>query len=236
MNLITTADDLSKSVDGLPFTQPITHVYNPLQYARASYADYVERYGAGVKEVILLGMNPGPWGMAQTGIPFGEVNAVRDWLGIESPIGQPARLHPKRPVLGFDCTRSEVSGQRVWGWARDTFHTPEQFFLRFFIANYCPLIFFDADGKNRTPDKIRQKERLPLLVACDRALRRTVSILQPSFVIGFGRFAEARAFEALSDMNVRVSAIPHPSPANPQANRGWKQLASETLVQLGIDL
>jgi single-strand selective monofunctional uracil DNA glycosylase len=234
--LITVADELTTGIDGLRFTRPITHVYNPLQYARTCYANYVERYGTGTKEVVLVGMNPGPWGMAQTGIPFGEVNAVREWLGIEFPIEQPARPHPKRPILGFDCTRSEVSGQRVWGWARDTFCTPERFFRRFFIANYCPLIFFDADGKNRTPDKIRRRERLPLLAVCDRALQRTVSILRPAFVIGLGRFAEARALEALSDMNVRVSAIPHPSPANPQANRGWNQLASETLVQLGIDL
>jgi single-strand selective monofunctional uracil DNA glycosylase len=236
VSLIAVADDLSNSVDVLSFTYPVTHVYNPLRYAKASYATYVKRYGEGQREVILLGMNPGPWGMAQTGIPFGEVNAVRDWLGIEAPVGQPAHPHPKRPVLGFDCKRSEVSGQRVWGWARETFNTPERFFSRFFIANYCPLVLFDANGKNRTPDTIRKAERLPLVEACDRALQRTVSILKPAFVVGFGRFAERRAQEALSGMTVQVASIPHPSPANPRANRGWKTLANETLSQLGIDL
>jgi single-strand selective monofunctional uracil DNA glycosylase len=236
MDLITIADDLSRSMSELRFTDPITYVYNPLRYARAAYVDYVDRFGKGTKEVVLLGMNPGPWGMAQTGIPFGEVNAVRDWLGIETPIGRPTRLHPKRPILGFDCSRSEVSGQRVWEWARDAFHTPERFFVRFFIANYCPLIFFDEDGKNRTPDRIKQAERRPLLAACDGALRQTVSILEPSFVVGFGRFAEARAYDALEGMKVRVASIPHPSPANPKANRGWKQLATETFSQLGISL
>jgi single-strand selective monofunctional uracil DNA glycosylase len=236
MDLIAIADNLSRRTRELRFTDPITHVYNPLQYARAAYVDYVDRYGRGTKRVVLLGMNPGPWGMAQTGVPFGEVNSVRDWLGIETLVDQPAHPHPKRPVVGFNCTRSEVSGRRVWGWARETFGAPEQFFAGFFIANYCPLIFFDADGKNRTPDKIRQTERIPLLEVCNAALKQTVSVLQPSFVIGFGRFAETQARNALSGMKVKVSMISHPSPANPRANRGWKQHATETLLQLGIDV
>ena len=236
MNLVTIASDLSLTVDQLRFTDPITHVYNPLRYARATYVDYVERYGTGTKEIVFLGMNPGPWGMAQTGVPFGEVQAVRDWLGIEAHVGQPTHPHPKRPILGFKCTRSEVSGKRVWGWARSVFQTPERFFKRFFIANYCPLLFFEATGANRTPDRIRQTERRPLLAACDQALRQTITLLQPVFVIAFGRFAETRACQALEATSVRVASIPHPSPANPRANRGWKQLATQRLSQLGIDL
>ena len=37
----------------------------------------------GRKEAVFLGMNPGLWGMAQTGVPFGTVSLVRDWMGIE---------------------------------------------------------------------------------------------------------------------------------------------------------
>ena len=36
------------------------------------------------KRVVFLGMNPGPFGMAQVGVPFGEVAAVRDWLRIDA--------------------------------------------------------------------------------------------------------------------------------------------------------
>jgi single-strand selective monofunctional uracil DNA glycosylase len=214
----------------------VTRVYNPLEYARASYDLYLERFGHGPREVILLGLNPGPWGMAQTGIPFGEVSFARDWLGIEAAVGRPPVEHPKRRVQGFACSRSEVSGARVWGWARQKFGTPERFFQRFFVANYCPLIFLEDSGRNRTPDKLPLAERRPLLLACDRALRRTVEHFRPRYVIGIGAFAESRAHEALGDSGVTVRRILHPSPANPQANRHWARTISGQLRKLGIEL
>ncbi len=60
-------------------------------------------------------MNPGPWGMVQSGVPFGEVAAVRDWMKIKSSAKQPKSVHPKRPIEGLSCKRSEVSGRRLWG-------------------------------------------------------------------------------------------------------------------------
>src|SRR5690606_6715112 len=127
-------------------------------------------YGRGPKEILLLGMNPGPFGMAQTGVPFGEIAAVRDWLGVRGVVGRPAIEHPKRPVQGFGCHRSEGSGKRLWGWAQDRFGEPERFFDRFFVVNYCPLVFLEVGGRNRTPDKLPVREREPLFEACDRAL------------------------------------------------------------------
>ncbi len=236
MTLTQITDQLLKDLDGLRFGPPVTHVYNPLTYAGEAYARYLALYGNTPKEVLLLGMNPGPWGMAQTGVPFGEVRLVRDWLEIEVPITAPAATHPKRPVTGFACTRSEVSGARLWGWIRETFQTPERFFARFFVANYCPLIFIEASGRNRTPDHLPQAQRLPLLAACDRALRRSVAVLSPQYVVGVGRFAETRALEALRDLPVTIGRLTHPSPANPTANRGWGALADRELADLGIRL
>src|SRR5690606_19431577 len=143
----------------------------------------------GPKEVVLVGMNPGPFGMAQTGVPFGEVAAVRDWMGIEAAIGRPPEEHPKRPVLGFDCPRSEVSGARLWGWAKDRFGTPEAFFARFFVINYCPLVFLEESGRNRTPDKLPAAEREALTAVCDRALRDSIEVLSPQHVVGVGTWA-----------------------------------------------
>lgn len=236
MSLVRIARDLSKALDPLEFADPVTHVYNPLTYAWPAHQLYLERYGGGTKQVLLFGMNPGPFGMAQTGVPFGEISAVRDWLEIEAPIAKPAKEHPKRPIEGFACKRSEVSGARVWGWARDTFRTPEKFFERFFIANYCPLSFMEESGKNRTPDKLPPAERIPLLAACDRALRRIVEELEPELVIGIGNFAEDRAKAALAGMDVKVARLLHPSPASPLANRGWAEAATRTLRELGLRL
>jgi single-strand selective monofunctional uracil DNA glycosylase len=235
-HLVDIARDLADEVSALEFGPPVTHVYNPLEYAWKAHSQYLERYGAVPKEVLLLGMNPGPWGMAQTGIPFGEVGAVRDWLGIDAEIGRPDAEHPKRSVEGLACARSEVSGARLWGWARDSFGTPERFFTTFFIANYCPLAFLEESGRNRTPDKLPAAEKTPLLAICDRALRRTVDYLQPGLVIGVGAFAETRARAALAGIDVSIGRILHPSPASPAANRGWVEQANRELRELGLDL
>jgi single-strand selective monofunctional uracil DNA glycosylase len=229
-------DALIADLADLRFGPPVSFVYNPLVYARASYEAYGKRYGAPGKEVVLLGMNPGPWGMAQTGVPFGDVSLVKNWLGVRAPVNRPLEEHPARPVEGFRCTRREVSGQRLWGWARDRFGTPEVFFARFFVANYCPLIFLEESGRNRTPDKLKASERAPLVEACDRALRDTVALLGARWVIGVGKFAAARAAEALRGKAVAIGSITHPSPANPRANRGWSERATRELEALGVSV
>ncbi len=236
MDLIQTTRRLVRDLASLRFGPPVTHVYNPLIYARRPHQRYLERFGQARREVVLLGMNPGPWGMAQTGIPFGEVSAVRDWLAIHEPVGKPAVEHPQRPVLGMHCPRSEVSGARLWGWARQTFGTPQRFFRWFFVANYCPLAFLETSGRNRTPDKLPLAERKPLLDACDLALRRTIEHLQPQFVIGVGAFAESRLRAAAGDLGVTIGRIAHPSPASPKANRGWAAMVNSELTALGIEL
>lgn len=232
----TMLDDLLAAIGPLAFAPPISHVYNPLIYARENHVRYWQRWGAPPKEVILLGMNPGPWGMAQTGVPFGHIPSVRDWIGISGPVEQPETVHPKRPIEGFDCGREEISGRRLWGWARSRFGRPELFFKRFWVANYCPLVFMEAGGRNRTPDKLPKKERDPLFAACDEALRRTVDLIGPRYVIGVGRFAAQRAESALKDMKVHVGQILHPSPANPKANQGWSGMVEAQLAEMGIGI
>jgi single-strand selective monofunctional uracil DNA glycosylase len=181
-------------------------------------------------------MNPGPFGMAQTGVPFGDVAMVKGWLVINEEVGVPARMHPKRPVEGFQCPRGEVSGQRLWGWARDRFGTAERFFTRFFVANYCPLVFMEESGRNRTPDKLQRDEKKKLFDICDRGLAETITALKPKHVIGVGRFAAGRAESALAGMDVKVGCITHPSPANPRANRGWAKVVEEEFREMGISL
>jgi single-strand selective monofunctional uracil DNA glycosylase len=234
--LVRISRKLAKATDAMRFAAPVAHVYNPLIYARAPHELYLSRYGAGPKEVLFLGMNPGPFGMAQTGVPFGEVSMVRDWLGIEGPVSQPPRVHPKRPIEGFACKRSEVSGARLWGWAKSRFASPEAFFNRFFVVNYCPLVFMDAGGKNVTPDKLTSGERDALEALCDTALRATTIALGAKCVIGVGAYAEERARAALTDTGVQVGRVLHPSPASPAANRGWASQAERDLERVGVRL
>lgn len=232
--LIESAQQLCADLAGARFKKPVTHVYNPLVYAWAAHEEYLRRYGKGPKRVVFVGMNPGPFGMAQTGVPFGEISAVRDWLNIERPINKPPREHPKRPVQGFACKRSEVSGKRLWGLFAERFGTPENFFQEHFVANYCPLVFCEASGCNRTPDKIPAAQIGPVIAACDRHLRRALEALSPEWAIGIGDFAEKRLRTVLKGGIPKVGKILHPSPASPSANLGWAEKATEQLHALGV--
>lgn len=234
--LVQIAADLADRVDRLSFEPPVHTVYNPLRYAWQAHRAYLQEWGNSPKEVVLLGMNPGPWGMVQTGVPFGEVTLVRNWLGIEEKIDQPRIVHPKRPIEGFACSRSEVSGSRLWGWARERFGRPELFFRRFFVYNYCPLAFLEVSGRNRTPDKLASAEKEALFSFCDWALRETVGCLDPTHVIGVGGFAEERAQSALGGLGVSIGRILHPSPASPLANRGWSVTAERELADCGVQI
>ena len=233
MGLVEVSRALSERVSALHFKAPVTYVYNPLEYARTPHEAYLKRYGKGPKRALLLGMNPGPFGMAQTGVPFGDVAMVRDFLGVTGKVGKPAREHPKRLITGFHCARSEVSGTRLWGFAQGHFETAARFFEHFFVVNYCPLVFMDEGGKNLTPDKLPKAEQAPLFDACDGALRDIVKILKPEFLIGVGAFAENCARRTFPDFKGTIGTILHPSPASPKANRGWAAIAERELRELG---
>jgi single-strand selective monofunctional uracil DNA glycosylase len=232
--LIAAARSLSDDLGGLRFSEPVTHVYNPLEYAWPLHEAYLRRFGSGRKRVVFLGMNPGPFGMAQTGVPFGEIAAVRDWMGLSGTVGTPTQEHPKRPITGLACPRSEVSGRRLWGLFARRFSTPERFFSEHFVANYCPLVFMEAGGKNRTPDQLPNREATLVRAACDRHLQRLVEALAPEVVVGVGRFAAGCAERVITGGRPRIGTIPHPSPANPSANKDWAGLTERALIQQGI--
>ena len=233
--LAAITDRLVSRCTELRFGPPVTHVYNPLDYARPVWDLYCVRYGIGRRGVLIVDMNPGPFGMAQVGVPFGEVSLVRDFLGLDAAVGKPPVEHPRVPVQGFACHRSEVSGARFWGWVRQRFGTPEAFFAQAFVANYCPLSFMEASGRNRTPDKLPAVEREPLFRACDTALAGLVEHFRPTLVIGVGQFAESRLRAVVgSDAAIQVGRVPHPSPASPAANADWAGQMDRAWAALGL--
>ncbi|XP_030275625.1 single-strand selective monofunctional uracil DNA glycosylase [Sparus aurata] len=228
--------ELNTLLRELTFSEPVRYIYNPLEYAWETHRCYVEKYCQAGQRVLFLGMNPGPFGMAQTGVPFGEVKSVVDWLQITGEVGHPPDEHPKRRITGLACKQSEVSGARFWGFFRKVCGEPAQFFRHCFVHNLCPLIFMSASGKNLTPPELSAGEREKLLGLCDIALCQAVVALGVSMVIGVGKVAEQRARRALSaaDVNVRVEGIMHPSPRNPLANKGWEDVAKRKLEELGV--
>jgi len=239
--LIVAADRLSAAVDRLQFGLPVTHVYNPLAYARKAHHQFLRMAQPTSTRVLFLGMNPGPWGMAQTGVPFGQIDAVKDWIGIDAVVDKPENEHPKRPIEGLACKRSEVSGQRLWGLFRDRFETAQVFFQEHFVVNYCPLVFMESTGRNRTPDKLPPTERRPLDEVCDEHLRTVINILKPAFLVGVGAYAEGclkravATLQASADADIPVvTRILHPSPASPAANKGWHAIATKELIAAGV--
>jgi single-strand selective monofunctional uracil DNA glycosylase len=234
MELISAAKRLGNNVDRLKFSEPVTHVYNPLAYAWSGHELYLQKFGNGQKRVVFLGMNPGPFGMVQTGVPFGEIDAVRNWLGIECAISKPKLEHPKRPVTGFACARSEISGQRLWGLFAERFGEARDFFREHMVLNYCPLAFVEESGRNRTPDKLPAAEQTLLFKACDEHLSTAIETLKPEWVIGIGNFALKRAEHVLENHSINLGCILHPSPASPAANRDWPAVVKRQLQQMGV--
>lgn len=236
--IIEWSKELVRDLEGLSFSDPVTHVYNPLKYAWESHKQYLERFCANKKRVLFLGMNPGPYGMAQTGVPFGEIPAVSDWMGIHALVGQPENMHPKRPVLGFGCSKSEVSGRRLWGLCAEKFPKADDFFKEHYVTNYCPLVWMGETGRNITPDKVSAEQMKPVEEACDRFLIRLIEYLSPEFLVGVGAYAEKKLTTIVKSSSLgssmTIGKILHPSPASPAANKGWAEVAERQLVEQGI--
>lgn len=231
--LIQAADELRKSLRGLNFPEPVHITYNPLEYAWERHCDYLEQCGSGKKKILFLGMNPGPYGMAQTGVPFGEISHVRDWIGISGPVSKPDHEHPKRPITGFDCERSEVSGRRLWGLFKEIHGTANAFFKNHFVTNFCPLVWMKDTGANLTPDKLTRESMAPVEEACRAHLAKVITALEPTHLIGVGAFAE-KQLASVSDGSHQLGKILHPSPASPAANRDFAGTAAQQLAKLGL--
>ncbi|MEM9825679.1 MAG: uracil-DNA glycosylase family protein [Planctomycetota bacterium] len=227
---------LSKRVDAMQFGDPVTHVYNPLSYAADLHHQYLRMCQPASCKIVLLGMNPGPWGMAQTGVPFGEIAAVRDFLKIDGVVASPPDPHPKRPVVGMACEKSEVSGRRLWGLFQKKFGTASSFFKHHFVLNYCPLVFMESSARNRTPDKLPADQRKPLDEACDQHLAEYLRILQPKHLVGIGVYAE-KCFQRVAPTvcdDASIHRVLHPSPASPAANTDWAGKVTATMIDAGL--
>jgi len=217
----TLRDDVKPLATTLVAEGSVDCIYNPLSYAWAVHEAYIRLAGGLGSKTVLLGMNPGPHGMGQMGIPFAATSVVRELLGITGiAVEQPLIPHPKRPVIGLDYPKEEVSGTRLWGLLADVYGNAEEIFSNLFIVNHCPLMLFSGPrATNITPDKISGPTTKALLKRCDQHLLKVVETLEATRVIGVGRYAESRAKKVLVGTNIEVLCCWHPSPASPLANK-----------------
>ena len=178
--LIIAAENLRDRVDSLGDLLVkkglVDYSYNPLMYAWEPHKAFIELGGGKGAKTLLLGMNPGPHGMGQMGIPFSATSVVRDLLEIKGlEVLQPKNIHPKRPVTGLDWHKEEVSGTRIWNVLEEYYGSMEEIFSNVFIVNHCPLMLFNGErGTNITPDKISGDVVKKLLQICDEHLVQVV--------------------------------------------------------------
>ncbi|KAK0182484.1 hypothetical protein PV327_000623 [Microctonus hyperodae] len=233
--LIALEYELTKRIELIKFGPPVEYVYSPIEYALSVHLNFLNKYCCGTKNILFLGMNPGPWGMSQTGIPFGEINSVVNWLKLSGFIGKPQKEQNDRKITGFNCKRSEISGRRFWNFFKSICGNPENFFKYSFIRNYCPVALMDASGRNITPAELKGPEQKRLRDVCDKALVTIIKLLKVEKIIGIGRFAEQRAKNVIkiSGLSTKTLWMPHPSPRSTD-NKNWNDKASKVLNDLNL--
>ncbi|KAL4709369.1 hypothetical protein ACJJTC_013658 [Scirpophaga incertulas] len=230
-------DQLNNSLEELQLLRSIKCIYNPTKYARRTFEMYVQKYCNTEKQIMYFGMNPGPWGMSQTGVPFGEINSVKDWLKINGVVEKPPTELPARPVKGFECTRSEISGRRFWGLFKELCVSPENFFRTSFVYNYLPQQWMKSNGCNLTPGDFGTLQMEPLYNICDPIFIEVLKLYEVQTIVAIGKFCETRALKALKkylpDSSIQVFYLPHPSPRTVN-NNNWDQKAIECLKKLDL--
>ncbi|XP_013171163.1 PREDICTED: single-strand selective monofunctional uracil DNA glycosylase [Papilio xuthus] len=232
-------DDLNNKLEIFQFPAAIKCIYNPTIYARHTFEMYVRKYCNTKKSIMFFGMNPGPFGMSQTGVPFGDVSSVREWLGIEGPVGKPPKELETRPVRGFECTRTEISGKRFWGLLKEICGTPEKFFESSFVYNYLNQQWMKTNGCNLTPGDFKVTEMKALYEICDPIFIKVLELYNVQTIIAVGKFCETRAHKAIEaylpskGKTIKVLYLPHPSPRTVN-NNNWDEKALEYLERYDL--
>ena len=214
----------------------IEFAYNPLDYAWKPHEYYLRKYGSLGAKTIIMGMNPGH-GMGNTGIPFGCPKKVKNYLKIVNlNVKKPRKEHPKREIMGLECKKPEISGKRIWNLIEEIYGPPSVAFKNIFVLNHFPLWMFNASGQNITPDKLNLSESKKIFDICNKHLADVINTLHADTIIGVGKYAHKMAKLAIMETklpHVKVKEIPHPSPANPIANKNkgkfWKNISKEII-------
>ena len=93
------SEDCDRGINRILKHKLVAHVTNPLDYAWAYHEQFIDKWSVFGATTLLLGMNPGPYGMAQTGVPFGATAMAREILQIEErDVRTPPGAHQKRPI------------------------------------------------------------------------------------------------------------------------------------------
>lgn len=176
-NLIAITAELRDKLDRLPEPAGV-EVYNPLSYAWQLHQRYLRRFvtqgpqteppfevggmGPSVstqqRRVLFIGMNPGPFGMMQTGCPFGDKVSARQLGGLPGvplsdrhteslDLSKLTTLKARR-TQGFGIKQRETSGQRFWEGMTELWPLTSIGRARV-TAGGAPIVLFDEEPDRR---------------------------------------------------------------------------------------
>ncbi|KAI8124664.1 hypothetical protein FF38_10666 [Lucilia cuprina] len=204
----------------------ISYIYNPVEYAADLHQAYLKKYLKGGKKVLFIGLNPGPNGMGQTGIPFGNITTVRDKMGLNGTVNQPPNIHPKRPVNGLATTIEEPSGKRLWTKFQELSDgSLDIFFEQCFVYNFCPLLFYNSKGDYISPQKLKAPYNRQISNACLHTIEQILELIQPEVIVAIGRYAYDNLKAVKYCIEKRLLYLRHPSPR--ACTKNWSKIADE---------
>ena len=202
---------LNIELDELKFFPPCFYVYNPLSYCFESFKIYFEYLNTEEEINLFFGINPGPFGMAQTGIPFGDKETVKNYLKIEPKIDidKIPKQHPKKQILGLEVKRVEKSGRIFWGVIKEFYPEKYDFFKSNFVLNFCPLCFLDEQGRNITPKVLRKEDQIALYKILEIFMLKLFKLIKIKKLIAIGD----ETFSYLNALNtkLKIQTIIHPA-------------------------
>ncbi|XP_037927861.1 single-strand selective monofunctional uracil DNA glycosylase-like [Teleopsis dalmanni] len=212
--------------------EDITHIYNPVEYAADLHCEYLRKYLDRPKRVVFLAVHPEQNGMAQTGVPFGNVSTVRDMMKLCGEVKQPNRLHPKHPVLGLNCHINEPSGVRFWGLMDKIAGSLDTFSEQCFVHTFCPLLFFNEYGRTIEPCVLPFEIKYPMRDLLVEALCKEMKLVQPEIIVVTGNYVyNGLQRSELYAKTLLVMTNPHPWVPN---NHNWVRRSERWLYQYDI--
>jgi single-strand selective monofunctional uracil DNA glycosylase len=223
-------------------------VLNPGRYGERWHARFRRAYPMSPRPLLVFGLNPGPYGMAQTGVPFTDLKRLesalpglwKDLVASGEPVTRPG-LAP--PSLARHLTRTfESSSVRVYRFLERAYGRPELALREVVFVNPCPLLFIDPEtGANRTPADLpralRARKAAELVHAFEELRRATVleavAELEPRGAILLGRDVAAAVGEALRAALGARSVVEweHPARAVPET---WSRGLADELRKRGL--
>jgi single-strand selective monofunctional uracil DNA glycosylase len=173
-------------------------VLDPSRYGERWHAPFRRLYPPRARPLLVFGLNPGPYGMAQTGIPFTDLKRLAQ--GLPRLAAELARSGERLSLPGLApsslqpfLTRTfESSSVRVHRFLRLAHGSAERAFREVVFVNPCPLLFIDrALGENRTPADLPRALRAGVDEARVEVVSVAVARLRARGAIVLGRDAAA---------------------------------------------